>query len=77
MMRNALRSLQGHLGKDLRKTVIPLPPSMTIPISQVIKPSLDNFSIVGRESCNLSRRIKEAIYIRVNYPSLNRNIGKE
>ena len=38
--------------------------------------SIDNFSIVWREDQNLIRTIKEAIYIRVNYPSLNRNIGK-
>ena len=40
------------------------------------KISLDNFSIVGREDQNLIRTIKEALYIRVNNPSLNRNIGK-
>ena len=40
------------------------------------KISLDNFSIVGREDQNLVRTIKEALYIRVNNPSLNRNIGK-
>ena len=38
--------------------------------------SLANFSIVGREEQNLTRTIKEALYIRVNNPSLNRNIGK-
>ena len=38
--------------------------------------SIENFSIVGREDQNLIRAIKEAIYIRVNSPSLNRNIGK-
>ena len=38
--------------------------------------SVDNFSIVGREDQNLRRAIKEALYIRVNNPSLNRNIGK-
>ena len=37
---------------------------------------IENFSIVGREEQNLMRAIKEAIYIRVNNPSLNRNIGK-
>ena len=36
----------------------------------------DNFSIVGREDQDLIRTIKEALYIRVNNPSLNRNIGK-
>ena len=35
-----------------------------------------NFSIVGREDQNLSRLIKESMCIRVNNPSLNRNIGK-
>ena len=38
--------------------------------------TLDNFSIVGREDHNLMRLNKEAIYMRVNNPSLNRNIGK-
>ena len=38
--------------------------------------SIDNLSIVGREDQNLIRAIKEAIYIRVNNPSLNKNIGK-
>ena len=38
--------------------------------------TLDNFSIVGREEQNLTRLIKEAIFIRVNNPSLNKNIGK-
>ena len=38
--------------------------------------SIDNFSIVGREDQNLMRTIKEALYIRVNNPPLNRNIGK-
>ena len=30
----------------------------------------------GEEDNNLMRLIKEAIYIRVNNPSLNKNIGK-
>ena len=38
--------------------------------------TIDNFSIVGREDQNLMTTIKEALYIRVNNPSLNRNIGK-
>ena len=40
------------------------------------KISQDSFSIVGREDQNLMRTIKEALYIRVNSPSLNRNMGK-
>ena len=38
--------------------------------------SIDNFNIVGREDQNSMRAIKEALYIRVNNPSLNRNIGR-
>ena len=38
--------------------------------------TIDNFSIVGRENQNLMRTIMEALYIRVNNPSLNRSIGK-
>ena len=38
--------------------------------------TIENFSIVGREDQNLIRAIKEAIYIRVNNPSLNKDIGK-
>ena len=38
--------------------------------------SLDNFTIVGREDNSIARNIKKAIFIRVNDPSLNRNIGK-
>ena len=36
----------------------------------------NNFNIIGREEQGLARTIKEAIYIRVNNPTLNRNIGK-
>ena len=38
--------------------------------------SIENFSIVGRHNHIVARNIKEAILIRVNDPSLNRNIGK-
>ena len=38
--------------------------------------SVENFNIVGREDQNLKRATKEALYIRVNNPSLNRNVGK-
>ena len=36
----------------------------------------DNFNIIGREDRDLAKTIKEAIYIQVNNPSLNRNVGK-
>ena len=38
--------------------------------------TVDNFTILGREDHNLIRTIKEALYIRANNPSLNRNVGK-
>ena len=38
--------------------------------------TIDNLCIMGREDQNLIRTIKEAIYMRMNSPSLNRNIGK-
>ena len=38
--------------------------------------SLEKFSIVDKEDKCTARAIKEAILIRVNDPSLNRNIGK-
>ena len=38
--------------------------------------TIDNFTILGREDQNLLRTIKEALYIRANNLSCNRNIGK-
>ena len=38
--------------------------------------NLDIFTIIGREDHGLSRIIKESIYIRVNNPTFNRNVGK-
>ena len=36
----------------------------------------NNFSLIGREDRDQAQTIKEAIYIRVNNPVLNRNVGK-
>ena len=36
---------------------------------------LDNFSIVGSKSHTIARTIQEAIFIRVNDPSLNRKLA--
>ena len=36
----------------------------------------NNFKIIGREGHHMSRYIKESIFIRVNNPTLNSNIGK-
>ena len=38
--------------------------------------SHNNFQIIGRKGHNSARNIKESIYIRVNNPTLNNNIGK-
>ena len=38
--------------------------------------SWDNFNMIGREGQDFTRLIKESIFIRVNNPTLNRNIGK-
>ena len=38
--------------------------------------TVDNFSIMGRESHNIARTIKEGMHIRVNDPSFNTNSGK-
>ena len=38
--------------------------------------TIDNFSILGKEDQNLTRLTKEALYRRVNNPSLNKNVGK-
>ena len=40
------------------------------------KVTINSFTIIGREDQSLTRAIKEALFIRVNDPSLNRNIGK-
>ena len=40
------------------------------------KTTVENFKIIGREGHGISRTIKEAIYIRVKNPTLNRNVGK-
>ena len=38
--------------------------------------SPDNFNTIGREGHDLTRLIKESIYIRINNPTLNRSTGK-
>ena len=38
--------------------------------------TVDNFKIIDKEGQNMARAIKEVIYIRVNSPTLNTDIGK-
>ena len=63
----------GERFKEHQKAPSPICDHSNISGHQV---TIENFNIVGREDHNLSRAIKEALYIRVNNPSLNRNIGK-
>ena len=39
-------------------------------------PGLDNEKVLCKEPNEIKRKIKEAFYIKVNDPELNRNIGK-
>ena len=38
--------------------------------------TLENFKIIRREGPNMARTTKETIYIRVNNPTFDKNIGK-
>ena len=52
--------------------------SRPLPLSSITALPLDseNFSIIHKEVHSHSRTIKETIFIRVNDPTLNRNLGK-
>ena len=65
-------SLEARLKEHLK------PPSMIYEYSNITDhhTSVYNFSTVGRESQNLTRTTEEATFIKVNAPSLKRNIGK-
>ena len=52
------------------------PPPMHVHIQQTGPNTMEtSFNIIGREDQGLARTIKESIYIRVNNPTLNQNIG--
>ena len=51
-------------------------PIFVHPSSSGNETSMENFKIIGRGENSLARTIKEAMYIRVNNPTHNRNIGK-
>ena len=75
-MKNILVNPQDQFGerfKEHQKAPSPIHDHRNITGHQV---TIENFNIVGRKDQNLSRAIKEALYIRVNNPSLNKNIGK-
>ena len=60
-----------------RSTSGPPPPSITM-VTPLVTASVLTISPqwVGTWTCSITRTIKEAIFIRANDPSLNRNIGK-
>ena len=72
MGRNTLRTLGERYKEHLRE------PSAIQVHSQSTghQFSQDNLNIIGKESQDLTRLIKESIYLMVNNPILNRNIGK-
>ena len=74
-MKNILESARnfGERYKEHQKAPSPIHDHFNISGHTV---SIDDFSILAREDQNLLRTIKEAIYIRANNPSLNRNVGK-
>ena len=75
VMRNTLESSRtfGERFKEHLKAPSPIYDHFNITGHNIF---LENVSIVGREDQNLSRWTKEALFIRVNNPSLNKNIGK-
>ena len=74
--KNTLVNLPEILQKGSRNTKRPLPLYLDHCNISGHNININNFTIVGREDQNLTRAIKEALFIRVNDPSLNRNIGK-
>ena len=76
VMRNILESPQELLGKGFKEH--PKSPSPIYDHSNITghNVTIINFNIVGRADLNQMRTIKEALCIRVNDPSLNRNVGK-
>ena len=67
------RDIVGERYKEHQKSPSPIHDHFTISGHTV---SVEDFSILAREDQNLLRTIKEAIYIRANNPSLNKNVGK-
>ena len=64
------------LGERYREHLKESSPVHVYTIQSGHKSTPDSFNILGREDQGLTRTIMEAIYIRVNNPTLNRNIGK-
>ena len=62
---------------ERRKEHLKQPSPIQVHIQQTGHSITENsFNIVGREDWGQARTIKESIFIRVNNPTLNQNIGK-
>ena len=76
VMRTTKGILQGPLGEKYKEH-IRTPSPIYDHVSTTSHPTrVDNFSIMGRESHNITRTIKEATFITVNDLSFDRNIGR-
>ena len=80
---NNLACNEEYIGETSRtlgercKEYLKQPSSIHVYIQQTGHHIADNgFNIIGREDQGQARIIKESIYIRVNNPTLNQNIGK-
>ena len=74
MSERIYRRIQDNFwGQAGRNIVGPIP---TIAIPQDTWSALECFTIVDREPQGVTRNHKEVMYICVNEPSLNRNLGK-
>ena len=61
----------------IKLDVLKQPSPIHVHIQQTGHNIVDNsFNIIGREDQGQARTIKESIYIRLNNPTLNQNIGK-
>ena len=72
---NTLDNLVEPLQKNLKNTWRPSSPLYDHYNTTGHATTVDNFSMVGMEEKNHAWSVKEAIFIWVNDPSLNKNIG--
>ena len=70
------RETSRTLGERYREHLKEPSPMHVYSLQTVHNATSDNFYNIGREDQGLARTIKESIYIRVNNPTLNRNVGK-
>ena len=74
-MKGILENLQEHWREVKRTPHIPLHIHDHCSITGNTT-TVDNFNIVEKGNHNITRNIKESLYIRVSSPSLNNRIGR-